>query len=158
MLSADEVIDQIHDDVRANDERAARMPAFTAAIGAVRGVAVSAARDIRVETDSTGHVTGIEISETALTGGARKLSREILQTINAAELVAKRKAVQSVAQLLGDDDPITLQLGAELSAREAALTNPAAAASAAAAATIDPTRPAPGTPSETSISRGERKQ
>ncbi|TPW76739.1 hypothetical protein [Schumannella sp. 10F1B-5-1] len=154
MLSADEVIDQIHDDVQANDERAARMPAFTAAVEAARGVATSTNRDIRVEADSTGHVTAIDISESALSGGARRLSREILQTIGAAEIAAKRQAVQGVAALLGDDDPITLQLAAELDAREAALRG---VAPGAAGSAVDPLAPEPGAPSETSISSGERR-
>jgi hypothetical protein len=113
VLSADETIAQVEEEVRLNDERAARMPAFTAEIDAVRGVATSRARDIKVEVDASGRITGLELTEQALAGGARRLAREILATATAAEVQAKQQAVLSVGRLLGEDDPITVQLRTE---------------------------------------------
>jgi hypothetical protein len=113
VLSADETIAQVEEEVRLDDERAARMPAFTAEIDAVRGVATSRARDVKVEVDASGRITGLELTEQALAGGARRLAREILATATAAEIQAKQQAVQSVGRLLGEHDPITEQLRAE---------------------------------------------
>jgi len=110
VLDADGTIAQVEEDVRLNDERAARMPAFEAEMAALRGVATSRSRDIKVEVDASGRITGLELTEQAMAGGARRLAREILATATAAEIQAKQQAVRSVGQLLGDDDPITVQL------------------------------------------------
>jgi DNA-binding protein YbaB len=116
---ADETIARVEDQLRVTEDRAARMPAFQAEIDAIRGAATSRARDVRVEVDANGRVTALELTEQALTGGARRLSREILATIAAAEIQAKEQAVRSVGTLLGQDDPITLQLQADVEARQA---------------------------------------
>jgi len=113
VLDADGTIAQVEEDVRLNDERAARMPAFESAMAELRGVATSRSRDIKVEVDASGRITGLELTEQAIAGGARRLAREILATATAAEIQAKQQAVRSVGRLLGDNDPITVQLRTE---------------------------------------------
>ena len=94
------------------------MPAFEAEIAAIRGVATSRARDVKVEVDASGRLIGLELTEQALAGGARRLAREVLATAAAAEVAAKQQAVRSVGQLLGEDDPITVQLRTEAESYE----------------------------------------
>ncbi|MBZ4487197.1 hypothetical protein LQ938_00060 [Microbacterium sp. cx-55] len=106
----DEVLARVEADARRSEERAAKMPAFEAALAQVRGEAVSPRRDIRLEVDSTGRVTALRISEPALGRGAQRLSHEILGLIRAAEADSRRATLESVEQLLGPDDPITRQL------------------------------------------------
>lgn len=106
----DEVIARVEADARRSDERAAKMPAFEAALAQVKGEAVSPRRDMRVEVDSTGRVVALRIAEPALTRGAQRLSQEVLALIRAAEADARRATLESVEQLLGPDDPITRQL------------------------------------------------
>jgi hypothetical protein len=115
---ADETIAEVERQVELSNERAAKMPAFEAELDAVRGVATSRARDVRAEVDVNGRLVGLELTEQALSSGARRLSREILATIAAAEKKAKVEAVRSVAQLLGEDDPITVQLRAGVETHE----------------------------------------
>jgi hypothetical protein len=114
---ADSTIAEVEDQIRLSEERAARMPAFEAALDAIRGAATSKARDVRAEVDVNGRVVSLELTEQALQVGARRLAREILATIGAAETQAKLQAVKNVGVLLGDDDPITLQLRADAEAR-----------------------------------------
>lgn len=106
----DEVIARVEADARQSDERAAKMPAFEAALAQVKGEAVSPRRDMRVEVDSTGRVVALRIAEPALTRGAQRLSQEVLALIRAAEADARRATLESVEHLLGPDDPITRQL------------------------------------------------
>jgi vacuolar-type H+-ATPase subunit E/Vma4 len=116
---ADSTIAEVEDQIRLSEERAARMPAFEAALDSIRGAATSKARDVRAEVDVNGRVVSLELTEQALQVGARRLAREILATIGAAETQAKLQAVKNVSVLLGDDDPITLQLRADAEARAA---------------------------------------
>jgi vacuolar-type H+-ATPase subunit E/Vma4 len=121
---ADSTIAEVEDQIRLSEERAARMPAFESALAEIRGAATSKARDVRAEVDVNGRVVSLELTEQALQVGARRLAREILTTIGAAESQAKLQAVKNVATLLGDDDPITLQLRADAEAHAAATAAP----------------------------------
>ena len=113
---ADSTIAEVEDQIRLTEERAARMPAFETEIASVRGAATSKARDVRAEVDVNGRLTKLELTEQALAAGPRRLAKEILATIGAAEVQAKLQAVRSVGTLLGDDDPITVQLRADAEA------------------------------------------
>ncbi len=109
-LDPDESLAQVEADVRRSDERAARMPAFEAALSRVRGDASSPGRDIHVQVDATGRVVGLRLSETAVSRGSRRLSADILTVIRAAERSAQNAALEAVSDLLGAEDPITEQL------------------------------------------------
>jgi hypothetical protein len=109
-LDPDESLARVTADARRSEERAAKMPAFEAAIAEVRGQAVTPRRDIYVDVDSTGRVVSLRIAEPALARGAARLSQELLTLIRAAEADARRVTLESVEQLLGADDPITEQL------------------------------------------------
>lgn len=111
-LDPEESLAQIEVDVRLSETRAQMMPAFELAVAQVRGRAASAGRDIRVEVDSGGRVLGLVVSESALAHGARRLSRELLAVIRAAESDATKATLDAVGALLGDEDPIVEQLRA----------------------------------------------
>lgn len=106
----DEVLAELEADVRRTEQRAAQMPAFEAAVAAVRGKASSKARDLIVEVDSAGRILELRISDHALARGAQRLSHELLTTIRAAEAEAHAATMAAVRDLLGDDDPIVAQL------------------------------------------------
>lgn len=115
----DESLAQIEADVRRSEQRAAQMPAFEAAVAAVRGVGRSRGRDIRVEVDASGHVVDLRLGESALNRGAERLSRDIVATIRDAESDARAQTVHAVTALLGADDPIVAQLTAPAEAGRA---------------------------------------
>ncbi len=105
-----ESIAQVERDARLSAERAAKMPAFEAAVAAVRGSAWSPARDVYAQVDSTGRLETLRLADTALARGANRLANDILAVIVAAEKDAHAATVDAVADLLGADDPITEQL------------------------------------------------
>jgi hypothetical protein len=109
-LDPDEALAQVEDDVRRSDERAAKMPAFEAAVAAVRGKAVSPTGDIVVVVDSAGRVLELRVTDHALKRGGSRVSHDLLTTIRAAEATAQKATLQAVSDLLGSDDPITTQL------------------------------------------------
>ena len=86
------------------------MPAFEAAVAAVRGKAYSSARDIFVEVDSAGRVVDLRLTEHAIARGAQRVTHEILATIREAEAQARTATLRAVGDLLGEDDPIVEQL------------------------------------------------
>jgi len=88
------------------------MPTFEATVSAIRGSAWSTARDVYVQVDSTGRVQTLRLGETALARGAQRLASDILATIVSAEKNAHAATIDAVAELLGDDDPVTEQLRA----------------------------------------------
>jgi len=112
-MNADESLAQVEADVRRAEARAAQMPAFEAAVAAVRGVGRSRGRDIVVEVDSVGRVTDLRLSEHALARGPQRLSHEIVTAIRDAEAAAQAATLRVVGELLGGDDPIVAQLAAE---------------------------------------------
>lgn len=109
-LTPEESLAQIEQDVRLSNERAAKMPAFEAAVTAVRGTAWSQARDVYVQVDSAGRVQTLRLADTALARGGTRLAKDILAVIMAAEKNAQSATIDAVAELLGADDPITQQL------------------------------------------------
>jgi DNA-binding protein YbaB len=111
-LDPDDSLAQIEADVRLIQTRAQMMPTFEKAVAQVRGKAASAGRDIRVEVDSGGRVLDLRVSESALAGGAQRLSHELLAVIRAAESDATKATLDAVGALLGADDPIVAQLRA----------------------------------------------
>jgi YbaB/EbfC DNA-binding family len=113
---AEETIAQVEADARLTQERADKMPAFQAAMAEVRGSAYSAAKDVFVEVDATGRVTGLRLGDQAVARGARRLTQEILAVIAVAQDDVQEKALRRVSRLLGDDDPIVSELRAAASA------------------------------------------
>ncbi|MEV7692956.1 YbaB/EbfC family nucleoid-associated protein [Microbacterium sp. NPDC089189] len=109
-LDPDESLAQIEEDVRRSNERAAQMPAFEAAIAAVRGSASSPARDVYVQVDGQGRVQSLRLGETALARGAQRLASDIIAVIVAAEKDAQTATLDAVTELLGPTDPILEQL------------------------------------------------
>jgi hypothetical protein len=99
---AEETIAQVEADARLTQERADKMPAFQAAMAEVRGSAYSAAKDVFVEVDATGRVTGLRLGDQAV--------------IAVAQDDVQEKALRRVSRLLGDDDPIVSELRAAASA------------------------------------------
>ncbi|MFJ4038852.1 YbaB/EbfC family nucleoid-associated protein [Microbacterium sp. NPDC090007] len=106
----DESFAQVEADVRRAESRAARMPAFEAAVAAARGTGRSRGRDIVVQVDSAGRVVDLRLSESALARGASRLAAELVTAIREAEADAHRATLQAVTGLLGADDPIVAQL------------------------------------------------
>jgi hypothetical protein len=111
-LDPDETLAQIDADVRRSEERAAKMPAFEAAVANARGKALSPARDIVVQVDSAGRVIDLRISQPALARGAQRLTYDLLATIREAEADVRAKTLAAVGDLLGADDPVVEQLRA----------------------------------------------
>jgi hypothetical protein len=111
---ADEAIARVQDDVRRAEARAVRFGELREAVAAVRGRAVSRARDVAVEVDSTGAVTDLQISDQALHRGGIGLSAEIVALIAAAGRDARRSTADVAGGILGDDDPTVASLRAQL--------------------------------------------
>lgn len=116
---ADAAIAKVQDDVRRAQARAARFGELREAIAAVRGRAVSRARDVAVEVDSAGGVTDLRISDAALDRGGSRLSAEIVGLISMAGRDARRSTADVAGGILGDDDPTVAALRTALEKDEA---------------------------------------
>lgn len=89
------------------------------AIAAVRGRAVSRARDVAVEVDSTGGVIDLQISDAALDRGGSRLAAEIMGLIAMAGRDARRSTADVAGGILGEDDPTVASLRTQLEDDEA---------------------------------------
>lgn len=116
---ADEAIARVQDDVRRAQARAVRFGELREAIAAVRGRAVSRARDVAVEVDSTGGVIDLQISDAALDRGGSRLAAEIMGLIAMAGRDARRSTADVAGGILGEDDPTVASLRTQLEDDEA---------------------------------------
>lgn len=109
---ADEAIARVEEDVRRAQQRAARMSQLQRATAAARGVGRH--REVVVEVDHTGEITGLQIADAALRRGGAGVSRLVLETMRVARTDLRRNLLTAATEVLGDDDPVLDGLRAQL--------------------------------------------
>ena len=88
------------------DEAARRTDEYAAAVAAVRGSVTSEGREVTVEVDSIGRVTGVEFGDSALEVEQDALAQLVLDTAESARRRAGDSVVALTVELYGTDSPI----------------------------------------------------
>ncbi|WP_433675740.1 hypothetical protein [Microbacterium gorillae] len=112
----EESLARIQEDVARAEARAKALPLMQEQIAQVRGRAQSRQRDISVEVDASGQVSGLDISDDALSRGGRAVSREVLDLIKTATIRVREQSLAITTELLGADDPIVKLTADQLAA------------------------------------------
>lgn len=102
----DDAIARVEDDIRRAQQRAERMSQLRSEAEAVRGSAISRQRDIEVEMDHTGQVTGVIINDQALDRGGRRVAADIMELLGRARQDVQAQMLEVASRLLGEDDPL----------------------------------------------------
>lgn len=112
----EESLARIQEDIARAEARAKALPLMQEQIAQVRGRAQSRQRDISVEVDASGQVSGLDISDDALSRGGRAVSREVLDLVKTATIRVREQSLAITTELLGADDPIVKLTADQLAA------------------------------------------
>jgi len=112
--SPEETLARIEEDTRRAQERGEKLPVLQAAIADVRAKAEARTRDISVEVDAAGVVRDLEIADSALDRGGRRVSAEVMELIAKATKNARVRTLDVTTEIMGESDPIVGVVAAEL--------------------------------------------
>ncbi len=112
--SPEETLARIEEDTRRAQERGEKLPMLQAAIADVRAKAVARTRDISVEVDAAGVIRDLEIADSALDRGGRRVSTEVMELIAKATKNARVRTLEVTTEIMGESDPIVGVVAAEL--------------------------------------------
>jgi DNA-binding protein YbaB len=113
--AAGQVRANIAEDVRLANERAQTASRVRAEVEATVGTAE--VDGVRVRTDASGRLLGVEINETAWRRGPRTVAQAVLSVAGRAHRDAARKVAAIAEREFGQDSPFTAKIRAEVEAR-----------------------------------------
>lgn len=115
--SADALIARVNAQVVEAQERADRARQLRIGVDEVRGKASSPRNEVEVAVDSSGRLTNLQLTDSALEYRASDLAALIVKTAQAAHRKAGEQVIGLAADAFGEDSDVVTRVRGELAER-----------------------------------------